>query len=140
MEWLVILIFLLLLIGMGRQVDNPEVPYTPSTKPSLEELYADLPDIPLKQIDLVSYIKANKRTYLASPQWQTLRKVILKRDSYTCQGCGIDGVPLEIHHITYVRFEEELESDLVAVCRDCHQAIHDKHGYNYLNTFPLERQ
>lgn len=139
MELILTIFFILLLFGLGTQRDNLEVPYTPSKLKTFEELYADMPDISLKEINLPAYIAQTKKAYIESPQWQILRKQILKRDQYTCQGCGINGVPLEVHHITYINYESEQLSDLVSVCRDCHQAIHDKHGYDYTNTFPLER-
>lgn len=138
MELILAIFFILLLFGLGTQRDNLEVPHTPSKLKTFEELYADMPDISLKEINLPAYITQTKKAYLASPRWQILRKQILKRDQYTCQGCGINGVPLEVHHITYINYESEQLSDLVSVCRDCHQAIHDKHGYDYTNTFPLE--
>lgn len=139
MELILIIFFVLLLFGLGTQRDNLEVPHTPSKLKTFEELYADMPDISLKEINLPAYIAQTKKTYIESPQWQILRKKILKRDQYTCQGCGINGVPLEVHHITYINYESEQLSDLVSVCRDCHQTIHNKHGYDYTNTFPLEK-
>lgn len=139
MELILTIFFILLLFGLGTQRDNLEVPHTPSKLKTFEELYADMPDISLKEINLPAYIAQTKKAYIKSPQWQILRKQVLKRDQYTCQGCGINGVPLEVHHITYINYESEQLSDLVSVCRDCHQAIHDKHGYDYTNTFPLER-
>lgn len=83
------------------------------------------------------YTTFDKQTYLKSPQWQTLRKAVLKRDLYVCQSCKSSGVPLEVHHITYTRLGNELLSDLVSVCRDCHQSIHDQYGYDYSNTYPI---
>lgn len=139
MELILTIFFILLLFGLGTQRDNLEVPYTPSKLKTFEELYADMPDISLKEINSPAYIAQTKKAYIESPQWQILRKQVLKRDQYTCQGCGINGVPLEVHHITYINYESEQLSDLVSVCRDCHQAIHDKHGYDYTNTFPLEK-
>lgn len=139
MELILTIFFILLLFELGTQRDNLEVPYTPSKLKTFEELYADMPDISLKEINLPAYIAQTKKAYIESPRWQILRKQVLKRDQYTCQGCGINGVPLEVHHITYINYEFEQLSDLVSVCRDCHQAIHDKHGYDYTNTFPLEK-
>ena len=53
-------------------------------------------------LDLNIY-KVFKREYLKSPEWNIKRKAILKRDNYTCASCN-SNVPLEVHHITYIRF------------------------------------
>ncbi len=79
----------------------------------------------------------DKEAYLRSPQWQDIRRIILRRDQYACCKCGNDGVPLEIHHITYARLGHEHYSDLASLCRTCHQSVHDKHGYSYTSTFPI---
>ncbi len=109
--------------------------------------YRATPNIP-PELDVFTYrhrpaptsdtFTIDKEAYLRSPQWQDIRRVILRRDQYTCCKCGIDGVPLEIHHITYKRLGHEHYSDLASLCRDCHQSIHDKYGYDYTSTFPIE--
>ena len=78
-----------------------------------------------------------KKQYLKSKEWNTKRKATLARDNYTCQSCGATGVPLEVHHIHYHTFGIENGSELVSVCRSCHQAVHDKHGYGYNSTYPV---
>ena len=52
MELILIIFFVLLLFGLGTQRDNLEVPHTPSKLKTFEELYADMPDISLKEINL----------------------------------------------------------------------------------------
>lgn len=84
-----------------------------------------------------TYVTFDKQAYLKSSQWQTLRKKVLKRDAYTCQSCQTSGIPLEVHHITYIRLGNENISDLVSVCRYCHQAIHDKYGYSHTTIYPI---
>ena len=86
--------------------------------------------------DLNNY-KEFKQDYLKTPQWNTLRKSILKRDNYTCQACTTTGVPLEVHHISYQNFMEEKDTDLISLCRDCHQGVHNRLGYDYNSTFPI---
>lgn len=97
------------------------------------------PSVSIEQTETIdlNYLKLFKADYLKSAKWDTLRKAILKRDSYTCQGCHSTSVSLEVHHISYIRLGSELPSDLISVCRSCHQAIHDTHGYDYNSTFPL---
>ena len=49
------------------------------------------------------------------------------RDKYTCQQCGVKGVPLEIHHIIH---KEDGGSDrpdnLITLCHDCHHKHHNE--------------
>ena len=95
--------------------------------------YTDTQDT---SIDL-NYYRSYKKHYLASPQWKAIKASILSRDQYTCQSCLVTGFPLEVHHIAYVNFMAEQPSDLISLCRRCHQEIHNKHGYDYNSTFPI---
>lgn len=80
----------------------------------------------------------DKKAYLKSRKWQALRTIILGRDHHTCRKCGIDDVPLEVHHIHYDNLGEELPEDLLTLCRDCHQSIHDKYGYSLYGYYPID--
>jgi 5-methylcytosine-specific restriction endonuclease McrA len=61
--------------------------------------------------------------YLGSAFWRERRGHILHRANYTCERCG--KLPAtEVHHLTYVRVFNELPSDLVALCKQCHAEIH----------------
>ena len=61
--------------------------------------------------------------YRSSPSWGEKRKYILKRANGKCEKCG-QRPPTEVHHLTYIRVFQELPSDLLAVCRQCHAEIH----------------
>ncbi len=76
-----------------------------------------------------------KRNYLQSDKWQALRQKRFKKDNYCCFSCK-QSLPLELHHITYKRLGNEHLNDVRSLCRDCHQAIHDKYGYDPTHTFP----
>ena len=41
-----------------------------------------------------------------------------------CERCKDTGKRLDVHHITYARIFNEEPSDLMLVCRKCHQQIH----------------
>ncbi len=78
----------------------------------------------------------NKQAYLNSPEWANKRTLIVTRD-VVCQCCGSIHAN-EVHHISYLHLGDEPLSDLVLVCRKCHQEIHDKYGYDRLGYFPLD--
>ena len=131
---LTILLFLVVWAALYYQIDNkPATKPAKDTRKSLDELYPPIPP------SIYDTIAERKQAYLKSLKWNTIRKQILARDHYTCQNCGISNVSLEVHHITYARFENESPADLVSVCRDCHQDIHNLYGYNYRTTFNLTR-
>ena len=85
----------------------------------------------LYQITTVDY-----KEYIKSTAWYQKRLARLKKDKYTCQKCG-DTEFLEVHHLTYDNLGDEPMEDLVCLCRDCHQAIHDKYGRKG-NYFPID--
>ena len=85
-----------------------------------------------------NFSKEDKKDYMESLDWQIIRLKAMKRDDYECVTCGaISG--LEVHHITYSRLGNEKLSDLATLCRDCHQAVHDKYGYDYGTYYPVDK-
>jgi len=64
--------------------------------------------------------------YLKTPEWQATRVAALKRARYACQLCKHINTTLDVHHNTYDRRGHELASDLLVVCRGCHEKHHDK--------------
>jgi len=62
--------------------------------------------------------------YLKSTHWQRVRLDALKRAGYECRACEIDGVELQVHHLTYKRLGRERPRDLRVLCADCHKAVH----------------
>lgn len=83
------------------------------------------------------FSKVNKKEYMKSQKWATKREQILKRDGYMCVKC-LSPDRLEIHHITYKRLGNEKSKDLATLCRNCHQKVHDKYGYDYNSTFHID--
>lgn len=63
--------------------------------------------------------------YLLSERWRLLRIKILERDKHVCQGCLI-AKATQVHHVTYDRLYDECCFDLISVCEDCHNKIHNK--------------
>lgn len=62
--------------------------------------------------------------YLSSSEWHDKRQRVLIRDENTCQAC-LRRPAEQVHHLTYFRIFNEPLFDLVAVCRTCHEALHD---------------
>jgi len=62
--------------------------------------------------------------------WETRRKDVYQRDGYKCQNCGRNGGPqsraeLHAHHIVpKSKGGTHQRSNLITVCKDCHNAIH----------------
>jgi phage terminase large subunit GpA-like protein len=61
--------------------------------------------------------------YLTTAHWRLVRRRVFERFDWKCGQCGSSG-PLHAHHLTYERRGRELRSDLVALCRECHQRWH----------------
>ncbi len=57
--------------------------------------------------------------YLSSEQWKQKRLLILQRDGYKCIACGTTR-RLAVHHKVYDRVGNELLSDLITLCKRCH--------------------
>jgi hypothetical protein len=64
--------------------------------------------------------------YLQSEAWAIKRRERLHIDGYTCQDCGENQRPLDMHHLTYKRLGNERMSDLLTLCRRCHDYRHGK--------------
>lgn len=66
--------------------------------------------------------KEYREIYLRSEEWRDKSVFILQRDPI-CRVC--DKKPsVDAHHLTYERIHHERESDLIGICRTCHNFIH----------------
>ena len=64
--------------------------------------------------------------YRATSHWQKKRITVLERDGYECRICGEgEEYGLEVHHKldAYSRLGQELPTDLITVCKPCHDQI-----------------
>jgi 5-methylcytosine-specific restriction endonuclease McrA len=53
-----------------------------------------------------------------------LRREILERDGWRCQKCG-SSRNLDVHHrIRRSALGDDLETNLITLCRECHQILH----------------
>ena len=59
-------------------------------------------------------------------KFSSRREAVLHRDKYTCQICGKKHTRLEVHHIIYrSQGGTNDEDNLITLCKDCHDALHD---------------
>jgi hypothetical protein len=63
--------------------------------------------------------------YLQTPEWFARRQKVMKRARGICEGCA-ERPATQVHHLTYRRVTQEMLFDLVALCHQCHEAIHDE--------------
>ena len=65
--------------------------------------------------------RATYQRYINSSAWKKLRGAeVLRRANHKCERCGSYWIRLEIHHLSYERFQQELATDLEALCKSCH--------------------
>lgn len=73
-----------------------------------------------KKIDFRSYYHG----YLKSDVWKRKRKSAIEKAGYKCSLCGT-AKNLNVHHITYENVPFEEDDDLIVVCRQCHEKLHE---------------
>lgn len=79
----------------------------------------------LRRIDVLTLRQLPYQEYLRTDHWQGVRKNALKDADYRCQICNAS-TTLHVHHRTYERRGEEVPSDVIALCAECHKHFHDK--------------
>lgn len=65
--------------------------------------------------------------YLQSEKWKSIRESALVIHGKKCKECGNES-DLQVHHLRYPEIlgTENVESDLVVLCKECHQKLHKK--------------
>lgn len=61
--------------------------------------------------------------YLASAEWAALRRDVIARDGEWCRRCFTRRGDV-VHHLTYRRVGDELLTDLMYLCTECHDWAH----------------
>jgi hypothetical protein len=64
--------------------------------------------------------------YMKSAQWRNISDLMKKLARFRCAHCGQGSTTLEVHHLTYERFGCERMSDLVVLCKPCHEKADKK--------------
>lgn len=63
------------------------------------------------------------KAYLLSIEWKTIRQRLFTERGKQCERCSSNRI-LQIHHLTYERIFKEEMSDLLILCRSCHEKEH----------------
>ena len=66
--------------------------------------------------------------YLQSDEWKAKREKILGRRGRKCFACKEKKTGLQLHHVTYERVGHERNTDLVILCKECHEIAHEHGG------------
>ena len=79
----------------------------------------------------VKYTRKEYRLeYLKSQEWKTLRDQIMST-SPDCQCCGYKAI--DLHHMVYRNIVDIKLTDLLPVCRNCHNLIHEAIKCKYIS-------
>jgi 5-methylcytosine-specific restriction endonuclease McrA len=62
--------------------------------------------------------------YLNSATWKQRQRKILERAKHVCEACGAE-TATHVHHLTYDHVGQERLWELVAVCPECHDFLHN---------------
>ena len=75
--------------------------------------------------------KEEYKQYLKSEDWRERRKELLEEADYMCDECSEKAT--QLHHLKYDNLgEEELDEDVIALCKECHKEKHEEMGeYEY---------
>ena len=100
--------------------------YLSDRSPSQEEESRLIRDYEIQSALTPELIKMPYQKFLASAYWEIVKRVMRRHHEGRCQICGATK-KLDVHHKTYRHHGLELQflDDLMLVCRDCHQKIHN---------------
>lgn len=72
--------------------------------------------------------------YITSPEWFSLRRKVFDKYGKYCRRCK-SSRRLHVHHKTYERLGKEcIETDLVVLCKSCHDKYHKKNKHTSIET------
>lgn len=63
------------------------------------------------------------KEYLDSYLWQSKKEWMFENSNKECERCSSKH-SLQIHHLTYKRLGNEKRSDLIFLCKECHEEEH----------------
>jgi len=68
--------------------------------------------------------KLDYAKYIKSEEWKEKREERLFLDGYKCRFCG-SAINIVVHHVTYDNVPNEDMTDLVSLCKTCHNKLHE---------------
>ncbi len=67
------------------------------------------------------------RTWTYPGNWREVSRRIRTRDNFQCHDCGSATQPLDVHHIVHLsKYGTNQQSNLVTLCRACHEKVHGR--------------
>lgn len=75
---------------------------------------------------MISQRKPTYLEYIASEEWTQRRERYFSDRPKRCRACNSRRY-IQLHHKTYDRMGNEIDSDLVPLCVLCHEEVHRRH-------------
>jgi len=72
--------------------------------------------------------RQQKKDHLQSEYWSKLKVAKLQQCGNYCEKCGKLSKHLDLHHKTYIRLGFEDISNVILLCRTCHEHQHQHYG------------
>jgi hypothetical protein len=63
-------------------------------------------------------------SHMKSDKWKAIRKKVISRCNGICEGCLVNPVQ-QVHHVTYAHLGNEFCFELLGLCSECHNRLHD---------------
>lgn len=73
------------------------------------------------------HLKPDYNEYIHSKEWRDRRKAYYKKHKKECASC-FSTYHIGLHHVRYDHLGREWDEDLVALCWNCHEQLHDEYG------------
>lgn len=66
------------------------------------------------------------KSYLRTPHWQRVKRAAYGKLGRVCHACGYANKEIHVHHLSYKNRGREDMEDLMLLCKDCHEMVHEK--------------
>jgi hypothetical protein len=70
--------------------------------------------------------------YLLTPEWRAKREKVMARCKGVCEGCSVRPAS-QVHHLSYAHVGNEFLWELVGICNECHNQVHEKEETRIIN-------
>jgi 5-methylcytosine-specific restriction endonuclease McrA len=124
-------------VGTAIRRDAPEVRQRhdrPLFDESIRERYEDLRRARIQRQQQIAELEQERKhrewwawynRYLTTAEWKARRALVLKRAGGLCEGCR-EARAQQVHHLTYAHVGDEFLFELVALCSECHERLHEE--------------